>query len=88
MFTLVVTETLRRGETVPTLITDVASLAVVVPLVDILQMPRGERLQAVAAGKLLLVVVLGGDVIQQRLLTLKVLATVRTGESYRLEMKF
>ena len=77
------TEALSSGKTLPALITDVARLSVVTPLVNILQVAGGEGFQAVRAGELLLVVVFGRDVIQQGLLSFEIFTTVRAGKCSR-----
>ena len=80
------TEALGRGETVPTLVTDVALLSQVTSLVDILQVAGGESLRTVRAGELLLVVVFGRDVLQQGLLSFEVFTAVWAGKCSRLKM--
>ena len=78
---------LGRGEAVPTLVADEASLSVVKPLMNILEMSRGEHFWALGTGKLLLVVVFRGDMLQQRLLAPELLVTMWTGECLVLKMQ-
>ena len=87
VFALVVAQSLGRGETVTALVTDEAPLSIVESLVDILQMSGGEKFSALGARKLLLIVVFGRHMLEQRLLSLELFGTVGTGKCFAFKMQ-